>query len=70
MKYKLFTSLFLFTIFSSNLWADGALVGNAKTGENIYGMCAGCHGPSGEGNEAMNARRSARLVFARPAEQF
>jgi cytochrome c553 len=59
MNYKQFTSLLLFFTFSSNLWADEAMVGNSKTGEKLYGICAGCHGANGEGNQAMKAPRLA-----------
>ncbi len=32
-----------------------AINGNANRGENIYALCASCHGAKGEGNEALHA---------------
>lgn len=35
--------------------ANGFAAGDAARGERLYAVCSTCHGPSGEGMEAMSA---------------
>ncbi|GAB3097274.1 cytochrome c oxidase subunit II [Aestuariicella hydrocarbonica] len=36
---------------------QGGPVGDAVAGESLYALCSSCHGPRGEGNQALNAPR-------------
>ena len=38
---------------------DDAYAGDAAAGQGLYAVCAACHGPSGQGNQAMNAPKLA-----------
>ncbi|MAM70683.1 MAG: hypothetical protein CMP91_06015 [Gammaproteobacteria bacterium] len=53
MKVKLLLVLSL-TIFSNQLLAQ-----DLEAGRVLYGTCAACHGPNGEGLEALNAPKIA-----------
>lgn len=42
------------------LYSTGALAaGNAEQGKTYYAVCGSCHGPNGEGMEALNAPKIA-----------
>ncbi len=38
---------------------DEVYAGDAAAGQSLYAVCAACHGPSGQGNQAMNAPKLA-----------
>lgn len=38
---------------------DEVYAGDAAAGQGLYAVCAACHGPSGQGNQAMNAPKLA-----------
>ena len=40
-------------LFLLPLWMFAGEKGDAAKGKTLYGRCSICHGPSGEGNEAM-----------------
>jgi cytochrome c oxidase subunit 2 len=44
-----------------NTPAAPTLQGDAERGKQLYATCAACHGPAGEGNQALNAPRLAGL---------
>lgn len=55
MKFKLIlASGFFLSIFSGNLLAQ-----DAEAGRLLYGVCSACHGPNGEGLQALNGPRIA-----------
>lgn len=55
MKYKLvLASAFFLSIFSGNLLAQ-----DVEAGRLLYGICSACHGPNGEGLQALNGPKIA-----------
>ncbi len=55
MKNKNIALLASLLIYTSNPWADETQPGDPTKGREFYGICAGCHGLSGEGNPALKA---------------
>lgn len=47
-----------------------AIAGDAAAGQGKYAVCAGCHGPTGAGNEALKYPKLAGLEAAYVAEQL
>ena len=47
-----------------------ALAGDAAAGKAKFAVCAGCHGPTGAGNEALKYPKLAGLQAAQVAEQL
>ena len=44
---------------SSVLFAHSAKAADAAVGKSLYPVCSACHGPTGQGNQAMNAPKLA-----------
>jgi cytochrome c553 len=59
-------ALVLGTAFAASL----AVAGDAAAGKMKYAICAGCHGPSGAGNEALKYPKLAGLDAAYIEEQL
>lgn len=47
-----------------------AIAGDAAAGKAKYAVCAGCHGPTGAGNEALKYPKLAGLEAAYVSEQL
>lgn len=47
-----------------------ALAGDAAAGKAKFAVCAGCHGPTGAGNEALKYPKLAGLQAAQVKEQL
>jgi cytochrome c553 len=47
-----------------------AVAGDAAAGQGKFAVCAGCHGPTGAGNEALKYPKLAGLEAAYVAEQL
>ena len=47
-----------------------ALAGDAAAGKAKFAVCAGCHGPTGAGNEALKYPKLAGLQAAQVVEQL
>ena len=52
-------SLSLITALVAVLTSAGAWAGDAEAGKGLYPVCTACHGPAGQGNQAMNAPKLA-----------
>lgn len=52
MKLKL---VFAAGALFSALSAGALAAGDPERGQSLYAVCGSCHGPNGEGNEALNA---------------
>lgn len=56
-----FRALSLVCVFATGCFTSVAALaeGNADAGKGLYPVCSACHGPTGQGNQAMNAPRLA-----------
>ena len=52
-------SLSMITALVAVLTSAGAWAGDAEAGKGLYPVCTACHGPAGQGNQAMNAPKLA-----------
>ena len=52
-------SLTMMTALVALLGSVGAWAGDAEAGKALYPVCTACHGPAGQGNQAMNAPKLA-----------
>ncbi|MEM7098806.1 MAG: c-type cytochrome [Pseudomonadota bacterium] len=41
------------------VWTGGVLAGDPSAGKSLFPVCTACHGPTGQGNQAMNAPKLA-----------
>ena len=55
MKFKLALAATIFLTFLSN----NVLAQDLDAGRLLYGVCSACHGPNGEGLQALNSPRIA-----------